>query len=144
MRPTTGAVTAALLALTITACGGDKAPSKGDYIAKADKVCKRYSVEGNKLSTNLSPSSAPAEFSAFAQKAVPLARKENAELRALKRPKGDEAELDSVYAQLSVATDKVDAVKSDGRKVLDLLQNHDPFGSANAVANAYGFKECGK
>lgn len=137
-----GALGALLLSVALAACGGNSKPSKSEYISKADKICKSDGVKIDAAASKLGQNSTNAEFAAFQKAAVPLLEAENKSLRALEKPKGDDATLNALYDEVEVATAKVKAAPP--AKVAAIFQGNGPFAKANKGANAYGMKVCGK
>ena len=87
MRPS--AAGAALLAgLLAAGCGGGGRLSKQDYAKQADAICSKYNRKIEALGRP--KSAALAEIARFAEQALALERKGNAELAGLKPPKSEE------------------------------------------------------
>jgi hypothetical protein len=135
-----GAVSTAALALA--ACGGgDKAPTKSEYITKADAICKNGSPKADALQKNLTTESSVAKLAEFKATAVPELKTELKKLRGLKTPKGEGDKISAIYDKADAAVNLV--AKTPPADFVALLQG-DPFAAANSAANAYGMKECGK
>lgn len=67
-------------------CGGSSRLSKAEYAKRADAICTKYNAKIRALGRPTAISGLPA----YVDKALPLARKGDDELRALKPPKDDE------------------------------------------------------
>jgi hypothetical protein len=139
----TGGVALVAIMMVIAGCGSsnDKGPSKADYIAKADAICK---TGNDKIAAAVKaiPSSADAAaVQALATKTlIPNIEGQLKDLRALDKPKDDKDALNALYDSLQSAITKV---KADPTLVTSTGGKTSPFADANAKANAYGMKVCG-
>jgi hypothetical protein len=127
-------------AVLLAACGGDKAPSKSDYIAKADKICKTEGSKVDRAAANLTPQSSAAEFAKFKSVSVPALKTELKQIRDLKMPKGDSDTLNGIYDEVEAITKRLEATPPAS---VAKFFNSDPFGAVNKRTRAYGFKNCG-
>jgi hypothetical protein len=135
------ALPAVLLALTVpvafAACGSSSsAPSKSEYITKADGVCKKANDKINADAQKaIGSSPTPAQVAAYQKdKVLPALEQESSDLKALDKPKNDGSTIDAIYSSLDAAIAKS---KSTGK-----LDNT-TFADANTKAKAYGLKVCG-
>jgi hypothetical protein len=127
--------------VAFAACGGDSgtsAPTKAEYIAKADAICKKgddaINAEAQKQFGNKPPTDA--QVTTFTHDvSLPNIEKQRDDLKALDKPKGDEKELDALYTSLDKSIDT--ANNTDGSLDQSI------FAATNAKAKAYGFKNCG-
>lgn len=133
------AVLGLIAALSFAACGSssDNAPTKAEYIKKADAICtkgnQQIDAEAKKTFGKNQPTQA--QLSAFDKKTVlPALDQMLGDLRALDRPKGDDAAITAMY-------DSLDSAIQNGKKngITDAT-----FKDANQKAIAYGLKVCGK
>src|SRR3954452_17727071 len=115
-------------AILLAACGGDKAPSKDDYIAKADKICKTEGTKVDKAAAHLNQNSTNAEFAAFKKVAVPTLESEIKQIRALDQPKGDSDTLNGIYDEVEAITARLNATRPAD---VDKFFNSDPFAAVN-------------
>ena len=134
MRPS--AAGAALLAgLLVAGCGGGGRLSKQDYARQADAICSKYNRKIEALGKP--KSSALAEVARFADQALALERKGNAELEGLKPPKSQEKTAREWVAQNDVVEKAVgdlrDAARKNDRAALGAALRRG--NSANQVAN---------
>jgi hypothetical protein len=132
-----------LLALAATAagCGGSDAPSKSEYVKKADAICakgdKEVEKQGREQFSGGQPSKA--EITKFVNEVlVPNISKQIDDLRDLDAPSGDEDKLNKLYDDADAAIQKVK--DNPAQAVSD---QNDPFKDVNARARAYGLKACG-
>ncbi|MEA2425059.1 MAG: hypothetical protein QOH13_1469 [Thermoleophilaceae bacterium] len=136
------AVLAALVAsLALAACGSssDSKPTKAEYITKADAICKKADTEINAQAQKQFGNKAPtdAQVTTFTHDVVlPKIEKESSDLKALDKPKGDDAQLNALFASLDKSINT--AKSTDG--TLD----NSTFADANTKAKAYGLKVCGQ
>src|SRR5688572_9265184 len=75
----------ALLVLAVSACGGDDAPSKAEFAADADKICKNAEKQ---LADVAEGASSPKEVAAAVDKVIEQSQSSVDELQALDRPDG--------------------------------------------------------
>ena len=125
--------------LALAACGGgdDDKPTKAEYIAKADAVCKtadeKIQADAQKEFGNQQPT--PAQITKYQkEKVIPALEQQSDDLRGLDKPEGDEDELNALYDSLDKAI--------EGAKTAPTIDDQ-TFADANKKADAYGFKECG-
>lgn len=136
-----------IAALALAGCGGsdDKAPTKAEYIAKADAICKTEGAKSEKAATDAvvalgTEEPTPEQLQTIAtEKIVPGLEKQIESLKALDQPDGDSDEINAIYASLDTA---VGAAKEDPSSLVG-GEGENPFADANAKALAYGLKECG-
>jgi hypothetical protein len=114
MRATVLGVAAVLLA---AGCGGSGRLSRADYASRADAICSKYNREIRNLSRPQSISGLPG----FVDRALPLAKKGNDELRRLRPPKSEEetakelvAQNDSIFAAMKRLRDAAKKGNRDG------------------------------
>jgi hypothetical protein len=97
-------LTLLVLVLGIAACGGDSdgdAPSKADFAASADKICKNAETALQDVGEN---AKSPEEVAAAVDKVIDETQKSIDELQDLQRPDGDAGEAAGKF---------VDALSSD-------------------------------
>lgn len=156
-RSATAALAAAALALA--ACGGgggsSTAPTKADYIAKADGICRAARADALPLVKQLTAGGVGAitiharERAVVARKLHAVEARRLAQLRALDQPKGDSGAIKSFLdpaGQVVTAIDKAAAALGSGNLTgtLALLSEASAAGaSAKQAADSYGFKDCG-
>lgn len=125
----------------LAACGGggSDAPTKDEYIAQADLICrdgdeaaakKVESTFGNQPPTQSNLTAAVEDILA------PNIQKQLEDLRALTPPEGDEDTVSAIYDELESGLDKILEDPASG------VQS-DPFGEASRLARDYGLTECG-
>jgi hypothetical protein len=75
----------ALLVLAVSACGGDDAPSKAEFAADADKICRNAEKQ---LADVAEGASSPKEVAAAVDKVIEQSQSSVDELQDLDRPDG--------------------------------------------------------
>jgi hypothetical protein len=143
MRLRSGGTALAVIAFAIAGCGGgDDAPSKAEYIGKADAICKKGNDEIAKGAAALGASPTPDEATTFAKdKLIPNIEGQLSDLRDLDKPDGDGDTIDAITDALQSGLDKA---KADPSSLVSGDAATTPFADANAKADAYGLKVCGK
>jgi hypothetical protein len=142
LRPGLVAVAVAALA----GCGGGGTLSKADFVSRADAICKRYSARIKAIPQPKSPAGIPR----FVERALPLTRKELAELRALRPPAKDAGTvrriLDEFERTIEAGRKLSAAVQKNDRGAFDRanLAGSKAARTADRLARAYGFRSCGK
>jgi len=138
---------AVILALAGLAACGDSAPSKEDFLAKADPVCAR----GNAIATVFTTPSDLPMIKDFATKLADNADKTAAEVEKLDFPGGDDGKAakdmvkslrDAGVAARAVIPD-VDASNYPNVET-GVTKMVDAFKAADGKARTFGSKECGK
>jgi hypothetical protein len=118
---------------------------KAAYIAKADALCK---AANDQLDALPDPNTF-AELKDLLDKSMPIIDKLQADFKAIPGPTTDKAKLDEVYSTLDALIAKFKdaqaaAAAGDQRKAVTVLNQVDEATTtANAKADAYGFKDCG-
>ena len=139
-------VIVALTLSALVACGDD-APSKQDYLAKIDPICKR----GNEISAVFTTPGDLPQLKEFGDKLSANVDKTVKELDGQKRPKGDEGK--QAEELLKSLRDAGAAAKSIGPEVdaaqftnveTNAAKTAEAFKAADAKARAFGSTECGK
>ena len=142
------------LGLIAAGCGGDdddgngdatdaepavEAPSKAEYIAQADQICRESNQEIEQAIEDAPATEAPPE-EFITETMVPLFEQEFEQLRALTPPAGDEETVDRIY---SAAEEGVAQIKEDAS---NFQQTGEAAGlqEASGLAEDYGFKVCGQ
>ncbi len=122
--------------------GGDKAPTKAEFIKQADAICKKAHDKFEKdfnadFAGNQRPSQA--ELNKFAENTlVPGVQGEIDDISALEPPSGDEAEINAI---IDAVQGGVDRIKADPG-VLSPKVAFDPQKKGHQLAKDYGMKEC--
>ena len=117
--------------------------SKAALITAGDKICKagndKLTAESAKLFSTLKKNEqpTPAMMKTLVAKAVPILSGEAKDLRKFTPPKADAAKIKQMLSDLDVVIGKI----SKDPQLLTGSTN--PFAKVDAVAVAYGFKECG-
>jgi hypothetical protein len=154
----TYAAALAAVALVVAGCGGDDnkksssaAPTKAQYIAKADAICAIAKAKTKSYNDQLDALPGNAQIKdtvPLLQGGLTTSRTASVKLHALKRPTEDKAMLDSYLASLDdtlVAGEKlVAAAKTNSFKAVQAAGGANPTLKANRrrIAKQYGFKHC--
>jgi hypothetical protein len=151
---------ALLAAAALAGCGGSSAPngpSRAQYIAKADAICRSAATQTNHLITQikqLAPklllggtAAAPSAPGLVAQ-LHRVAAADLARLRALTEPSGDHATIEKFLGPLSSIVSAMGKAQADlaAGHTIDaaaLFSNAIPTAqSVRSAASVYGFKAC--
>ena len=149
-RRATGALGAALAALTIAGCGGsgDEAGSdaKAGFIAAADRLCTESGAATDaavqkrvaKLKTDsLSTKQLTAVLS---EVTLPAIEELYQRIGELEPPPDDAAEVDAI---LAAADQAVKAAEADPEALVVLTGGETPFDELNQLERDFGFEVCG-
>lgn len=134
-------------ALALAGCGGsdDKGPTKAEYVAEADAICKTEGQKSEQAATEAVEALGGEQPTAEQVQAiamdtiVPGLEKQVAALKALEKPADDADTIDAIYADLETG---IAAAKKDPAFLTSTAADN-PFAAANEKALAYGLKECG-
>jgi hypothetical protein len=132
------------IAALAAGCGGSGRLSKAEYSKRADAICAKYNAKLKALSRPTSIAALPA----YVDQALPLARKGDDELRALKAPKDEEQtakewldQSDSVVGSMERLRD---AAKKGDRTGIQTALNEASSANrtANGLARRLGLRVC--
>jgi hypothetical protein len=138
------ALAVAVVALVAGCGGGSLRLSKAEYAKQADAICTKYNAKLKALARPTSISALPA----YVDKALPLARKGDDELRALEPPKDEEQSAkewldqnDSVVGSMERLRD---AAKKGDRAGIQTALNEASSANqtANRLARSLGLRVC--
>ena len=139
------ALLALLVVLLAAGCGGGSGRlSKAEYAKRADAICTKYNAKIRALGRPTAISGLPA----YVDKALPLARKGDDELRSLKPPKDEEQKAkewldqnDSVVGSMERLRD---AAKKGDRAGIQTALNEASSANrtANGLARRLGLRVC--
>jgi hypothetical protein len=154
-------------ALVVTACGGDEALSKDEYIAQGNAICEDASAEFIAVQmefANLPDASNPEEFAeplvaGFVDQYTAVLEEQIADLRDLAAPDGDENLLAALYDDLEAVLRAIrqlaaDAAAGDLAAIEQLSSSEDQghaglrvvgaaFSDLASRAGEYGLTACG-
>ena len=128
----------------VAGCGGSSRLSKAEYAKRADAICTKYNAKLKALARPTNISALPD----YVDKALPLARKGDDELRALKPPKDEEQtakewldQSDSVVGSMERLRD---AAKKGDRAGIQTALNEASSANrtANGLARRLGLRVC--
>lgn len=132
---------AGALTFSVAACSSSdsaKAPTKAEFLKKADAICKAGDEKVDKLSDEVDSTDAKA-MNAFFAKASTESLAQITAVRDLGFPEGDEAKLDKALGTFETA---FKAVKKDPTKAQEVLSDTRITTTAKTLGT-YGLKECG-
>ena len=137
----------ALVPLGLVACGDDddKGPSKADYIKEADAICARSDNDTQEIfdAAFADPSDPqPEEAQEAIKAALPVVKKDLAELRALEEPKDDKDEVEAIWVAIDEGIATLDEASADPATSLTALTS-EPFAPGERLAGDYGMDACG-
>ena len=128
----------------VAGCGGSSRLSKAEYAKRADGICTKYNAKIRAIGRPTAISGLPA----YVDKALPLARKGDDELRALKPPKDEQQttkewldQNDSVVGSMERLRD---AAKKGDRAGIQTALNEASSANrtANGLARRLGLRVC--
>jgi hypothetical protein len=133
-----------IIALAVGCGGSDDTPTKAEFIAQADAICKKaHTALDQAFSKAFAGNQQPnqAQLNKFAvEELVPTVQGEIDDVSKIDPPSGD---ADQVNAIIGAAQSGVDKIKADPA-VLSPQVKFDPLGRNHRLARAYGMKECSK
>jgi hypothetical protein len=142
-------VTTLVIALALSACGGDDGTSKDDFIEEADAICRDGEEKAQELGREAfadPQNPTREEVLALLQDALPIQRDIIAQIRDLEKPEGDEDEIDAFLTEAEQATDQAAEIR-DPQAAVAFFQAtetpNDPFAEADRLAQEYGLEVCG-
>jgi hypothetical protein len=144
-----------ICSLAASSCGDGDEPSKADFIAQADAICKRlnarYSVLVDEINRNVDLPATPTNdeaLGALEEQSAEVIGEEVRQLRTLTPPDGDEATIHRLLDALSEFQDlTVEVAHADSAsdfRTSNTLQDHadDVQRRTQGIGAGYGFKEC--
>jgi hypothetical protein len=145
--------------LGVTLSGGNSGPTKAQYTAKADAICKTATSQAAPLIKQITPlaASLATGATASAQKLASLLGQlhtdtagDLARLRALAQPSSDHAAINRFLKPLTSVVDAIATAASTLRgsnpaQALGGLEQLQPTaGQVTSAAHAYGLTQCGQ
>jgi hypothetical protein len=143
------AVAAALCAFVLAGCeiGDEGNAGQEEFIRRGDAVCLRYA---QRIGGIPRPQTFLRDFAVYMRRAVPLAREQNQELRALEPP---ESLADEFRRMLALLDQQLDLARRAGEAAYagreasaqaTFQQSLGPASEAARVAQQIGFTTCGR
>jgi hypothetical protein len=86
--------------------GGDDEPTRAEWAAEANQICRTYARRIQAVGQPATPAAA----AAFVRRAIPLAREEVEKLRALEAPEADAGRIDRMLDNVGQGIDALGAV----------------------------------
>jgi hypothetical protein len=135
------ACVALLVMLAVPGCGGGDGESEASFVEQADVVCSEAEQEISQVPQPQDPTD-PLQLATFLERAVPVAKKQNAELKKLERPAEQRAQIDELLAALDAEVDAAErmlaAAKREDRETIQQLLAESGLASAQAKRAADG------
>jgi hypothetical protein len=135
------ACVALLVVLGFPGCEDDGGKNKGSFVEQADVVCSEAEYQISQLPRPQNPSD-PLQLAGFLERAVPVARKQNAELKKLERPAEQRAQINQLIAALDAEVDAAErmlvAAKREDPEAIQRLLTESGFASAQSKRLAEG------
>jgi len=139
---------ALFVVLGFPGCEDNGSESKGSFVDQADVICSEAEHEISQQPRPLD-SSDPLQLAGFLERAVPVAKKQNTELKKLERPAEQRAQINELITALEAEVDAAErmvaaAKRQDSRAIQQLL-TESGFASAQSkrVADGLGLAVCG-
>jgi hypothetical protein len=141
------------VALVVAGCGGGgdssttiSSISKGDFIAKADAICKKGTERLQKAifaslknPRNLTKVSEAEQIRIVTTAMIPNVSREAKELRALGIPEGDQERIDAMIGALEEGVETAEQDPQAVTKSSDVV-----FGISSRIAGEYGLTACSR
>jgi hypothetical protein len=148
MRPIAGLGILLAVVATAVGCGsgGDQPPTKAEFVAEADAICKRgttqirheYEAFVAKPDAATSASGRERGTEIGVKILLPTVLSQTEDLRELMPPEGDERQVTAILDAFETG------VKSGLAHPQTLFGVNYPLDRANSLAQRYGFKVCGQ
>lgn len=129
-------------------CEDDGGKSKASFVDQADVVCSEAEQEISLVPPPLD-SSDPLQLAGFLERAVPVAKRQNTELKKLERPAEQRTEIDQLIAALDAEVGAAErmlaAAKREDREAIPQLLAESGAASAESkrLAEELGLVVCG-
>lgn len=135
------ACVALLVVLGFPGCGGDDGDNNASFVDQADVVCSEAEQEISLVPQPQDPTD-PLQLASFLERAVPVAQKQNTELKKLERPAEQRAQINELIAALEAEVDAaarmLAAAKREDRASIQQLLAESSVASAQAKRAADG------
>ena len=116
---------ALVVVLGFPGCGGGDDENNASFVDQADVVCSEAEQEISRV-PQPQDSTDPLQLANFLERAVPVAKEQNAELKKLERPAEQRAQIEELLAALDAEVDTAErmlaaAKREDGQAIQQLL-----------------------
>jgi hypothetical protein len=129
------ACVALLVVLGLPGCGDDGGESKESFVDQADVVCSEAEQEISQFPPPQDPTD-PLQLAGFLERAVPVAQKQNEELKKLERPAEQRAQINELIAALDAEVNAAErmlaAAKREDRQAIQQLLTESGLASSEA------------
>ena len=138
------AVTAAAVVLVATGSSG-KGPTRGDYLAHVEAICRTYGKRLDKIPPPTDPASPGAVYESI-NAALPILREQTSRVRALERPRELRQKLDPFFIWTDRSLDELATARKDAhdRRLFPMVQAISRFetdrNKAKVIARSVGFR----
>ncbi|MEW6476164.1 MAG: hypothetical protein AB1679_28225 [Actinomycetota bacterium] len=120
--------------------------TKAEFIAAADAICGKFTGQQNEIFGALFGSGGAPQAAAVQEgfgKVLDLTTQQIVELRALKPPAEDAAQISALWAEADKVVSETRIKIASADAAMELIQGDaDPFAALNEKAKTYGFKDC--
>jgi hypothetical protein len=140
------AAAAVLAVLGLTGCMGDDGDKS--FAEEADAVCSDAQVQISRVQQPQDPRD-PLQLALFLERAVPIARAQNREMRELERPEEQRAQINAFLGALEAEVDAAErmlaAARREDREAVQALGQESALASAQTqqFAQRLGLRVCG-
>jgi hypothetical protein len=135
------ACVALLVVLGFPGCEEDGGESKASFVEQADIVCSEAEQEISRVPQPQDPTD-PLQLARFLERAVPVAKEQNEELKKLERPAAQKAQIDQLLAALDAEVGAAErmlaAANREDRQAIQQLLTESGLASAQAKQAADG------
>jgi hypothetical protein len=148
-KRTVSPLIAVALVVVLSACGSS-APSKKDFISRADAICARGDSQSKAVpvpqTTGLTRAQVYAKLGSYIDEVVPVAEKVVGQIKALEQPSDNQALLHRYYASLDDGIAKLHALSAAAKQAntpaLQSVVTALKTSESAQLARQYGFKTC--
>ena len=162
--PLTSLLAALLLALALGACGsedegggdggggagaGDTPAARDAYLTRTNAICSDFNQRVNAAEEELfgpyGGRNAPQRvYSRFAKRMAPVLRNGFDEVRKVKPPKGEEAQVEEILDEADKGIRQMEKAARNTKQARPFYREAGPFARQNELANEYGMVECAR
>ena len=135
------ACVALLVVLGFPGCEDDGGKSEASFVEQADVVCSEAEQEISRVPQPQDPTD-PLQLARFLERAVPVAKEQNEELKKLERPPEQRAQINELLAALDAEVGAAErmlaAANREDRQAIQQLLSESGLASAQAKRAADG------
>ncbi len=138
---------AGLTTLLLVGCQFGSDSGKADFVRDADAICSKYERQ---IAQIPQPQTFLRDFAVYMRRAVPIARQQNVELRALRAPEDDDADFQRMITLLDQQLDAWEQASeqafagNDQEAQATFGASSGPGEEAQRIAGEIGFFSCAR